>query len=330
MADCYVWDTLGHNVILVVACVSVYQVDSWQLTTAKYLSASFHCKPWFSFYSFQTVKLNATHTEAAHFIKDIKVDVPLGERSAVLSDRHSKVRYDFCEIPGHTSASGKETMSHSEMSATSFTYERCVMKGLRDRDRRISHDVCKRSFTCLFDVYNHRRVQNGERPFACRVCMNTLALRSTLNTHLRVHTGEWPFLCNMCKKRFTQRNGLNMHLREHTGERPFPCKLCEKRFTQLSSLNAHLGIHTGERPFLCKISKKTFTQSSNLSVHLKIHTKELPFSCKECKRRFIYRSFLKRHLAAQSGERHFSCDFCMEKNLFRSKCVREGLMCILT
>jgi hypothetical protein len=47
----------------------------------------------------------------------IKLEEPLGERNSELLDRHSEVRCDFWEIPGHTSASGKETMSRSEMTS---------------------------------------------------------------------------------------------------------------------------------------------------------------------------------------------------------------------
>jgi hypothetical protein len=44
-------------------------MSSWKVQYCKIILASFHC----SFFPFQSVKLNVTHTEVAHFIKNIKV-----------------------------------------------------------------------------------------------------------------------------------------------------------------------------------------------------------------------------------------------------------------
>jgi hypothetical protein len=55
-------------------------------STVKYFTDIFHCSPSYSFFSVESVKLNATRTETAHFIKDIRIEEPLGEESVELSD----------------------------------------------------------------------------------------------------------------------------------------------------------------------------------------------------------------------------------------------------
>jgi hypothetical protein len=72
------------------------------------------------------------------------------------------VRCDFCEIPGDASASGKGTMSHPEMNSTSFIYERGAVERLRDHDRCFSCVVCKKNFTCRFNMDIHKRVHTGD------------------------------------------------------------------------------------------------------------------------------------------------------------------------
>jgi hypothetical protein len=194
-------------------------MSKWNVQYCKITLASFHCRLWYSFFSFQSVKLNAIHTEASHFIKNIRVEELLGEHNAELSELHKTEVFDSCEvckevfsrtsyILGHTSARGRQTLSRCETCVTSSTHKRSAIEGMSDRVRRFSCDVCKRRFTS----------------------------RSNLDYHTRVRTWERPFVCKVCKKEFTQCSSLKRHLRIHTGERPFSCKMCRKGFTHLSNL----------------------------------------------------------------------------------------------
>jgi hypothetical protein len=133
-------------------------MSRWKLQYCKITLSSFYCRLWYSFFPFQSVKLNATHTEAAHLIKDIRVKELLGEHNAELSELHKTEVFDSCEvckevfsrtsyISCHTSARGRQTVSRCETCVTSSTHKRSAIEGMRDCVRRFLCDVCMRRFT---------------------------------------------------------------------------------------------------------------------------------------------------------------------------------------
>jgi hypothetical protein len=142
----------------------------------------------YSFFYFQSLKLIATHTEAADFIKGIRAKKPVGEQSAESSELHKEEVFDSCEICKEVfsrTARGRETSSHCETCVTSFTQQRSATEGMRGRELRCSCDVCKRIFSCRFNLDNHTRVHTGERPFSCNLCNKKFTQICNLKTNLK-------------------------------------------------------------------------------------------------------------------------------------------------
>jgi hypothetical protein len=150
---------------------------------------------------FQSVTLNSTGSEAAHFVTDIIGKELLGEESAESSELHREEVFDSWQthkeafsnrynLSGHTSTSGRDTMSGCDSCSTSFTHERNDVPKLGERERHSSCDVCKKRFTNRNDLDNHTEVHNGRRQFSCEVCKKTFSQRFRLILHRRVHTGE--------------------------------------------------------------------------------------------------------------------------------------------
>jgi uncharacterized Zn-finger protein len=267
-------------------------------------------------FSFQSVKLESAGNESTHFVTDIRAEKLLVRQSAEVSVLKTEENFDSCEIfkkpfprnntnaiSGHTSASGRETLSRCQTCPTPFTHQRTAVKGMRGRERHFSCDICKMIFNSRYNLQIHSRVHTGERPFSCEVCKKRFSLLSNIIMHLKLHTGERNFSCVICKKQFAQRSCIKNHRSVHTGERPFSCKMCNKSFTQSCNWRTNIRLHTGERPSLAKkMCNKKFIVSSYLERHLLSHSGEKHFSCEVCKTSFSLRTNLIIHLRVHNGE----------------------------
>ncbi|XP_075700897.1 uncharacterized protein LOC142665169 [Rhinoderma darwinii] len=169
---------------------------------------------------------------------------------------------------------------------------------------------CGKQFTKTPGFFTNRRINTGEKPYSCPLCLKCFAQKSSLVTHERRHTGERPYSCSLCEKCFTQKSDLDKHERIHTGEKPYSCSLCEKCFAQKSSLVAHERSHTGEKPYSCSVCGNCFTHKSSLDKHERIHTGEKPYSCLLCGKCFTQKSSLAKHERIHTGEKSYSCSEC--------------------
>jgi hypothetical protein len=198
------YTTLGHIAILLPSLLTVFvKVTSVMLQRT---SQSISTTGPHSFFSFQSAKLNAKSTQAAHCSKDVNAEELLGEENAELSELHSEENIDSCEICKKPFSGRNILFEHTSASSRDTSYCEICVKSLSD----------KRSA--------RRRFRGCERTFSCNVCSKRFTSGSNLDNHIRGHTGERSFLFKICKKMFAQSSAMSRHLRVHIGERPFRAK----------------------------------------------------------------------------------------------------------
>ncbi|CAF2109983.1 unnamed protein product [Rotaria magnacalcarata] len=83
------------------------------------------------------------------------------------------------------------------------------------------------------DLLNNKRL-------SCDICDKSFNKQSSLARHKYEHSGVRPFICDICKKAFKHKHHLAEHRRLHTGEKPFQCTKCFKRFSHSGSFSQHM------------------------------------------------------------------------------------------
>lgn len=110
-----------------------------------------------------------------------------------------------------------------------------------------------------------------ERPYSCKMCVQTFTSEAHLNVHLRTHMATRPFRCITCGRCFSNSSSLNVHERTHMIEKPYCCSVCAQTFSHLSSLKRHQRTHTGEKPYHCDVCGQAFTNKRNMKYHRSKH-----------------------------------------------------------
>ncbi|XP_032811501.2 uncharacterized protein LOC116943013 [Petromyzon marinus] len=110
-----------------------------------------------------------------------------------------------------------------------------------------------------------------ERPYSCKMCVQTFTSEAHLNVHLRTHMATRPFRCVTCGRCFSNSSSLNVHERTHMVEKPYCCSVCAQTFSHLSSLKRHQRTHTGEKPYHCDVCGQAFTNKRNMKYHRSKH-----------------------------------------------------------
>ncbi|XP_077107334.1 uncharacterized protein LOC143765012 isoform X2 [Ranitomeya variabilis] len=169
---------------------------------------------------------------------------------------------------------------------------------------------CGKCFTRKSVLNQHEMIHTGQKPFTCLECGKSFNQKSFLFKHRKIHSGEKPFACSECGKCFTQKPHLVQHQRTHTGEKPFSCSKCEKCFASKAKEREHQRTHTGEKPYSCSECGICFAQKPSLVEHQRIHTGEKPYLCSECGTCFITKTKLRDHQRTHTGEQPFSCSEC--------------------
>ncbi|CAF1024379.1 unnamed protein product [Adineta ricciae] len=72
---------------------------------------------------------------------------------------------------------------------------------------------------------------SSTKRLSCNICDKSFNKQSSLARHKYEHSGVRPFICDICTKAFKHKHHLAEHRRLHTGEKPFQCTKCFKRFS---------------------------------------------------------------------------------------------------
>ncbi|CAL8330349.1 unnamed protein product [Gadus morhua 'NCC'] len=82
---------------------------------------------------------------------------------------------------------------------------------------------------------------SGDRPALTRASEEVLSKcrKAAAEDHVVLVEGEKKYACSICLKTFMNLTDCKKHIRVHTGEKPYPCPKCGKRFSQSSHLYKH-------------------------------------------------------------------------------------------
>lgn len=155
--------------------------------------------------------------------------------------------------------SGDEGRSHSDLCLHSNATDKgggtsaSSLRISRNNGKRLSEassttatypcDLCGEKFNLRGNMVKHKKMHEGQRPFACPVCGKEFSLRGNMKKHQAIHEGTKPFNCDICGRQFSLRGNLQQHQVVHTGAKPFNCSICGRQFSLRGNMEKHKRIH---------------------------------------------------------------------------------------
>ena len=158
----------------------------------------------------------------------------------------------------------------------------------------------------------------------CVECKKSYSRIDTLKEHRRiVHGHDW-YECTLCSYEFGKLEFLKKHEREEHGDDLVTCDVCGEKFSAPRHLHRHQATtHNDESPYQCAICSKTFKRADSLKTHEStVHSEagEEIFVARQCSK-CLSAHRLHHHLVCSRGKdgrvrSHHQCLVCLEVYLF--------------
>jgi Zinc finger, C2H2 type len=106
-------------------------------------------------------------------------------------------------------------------------------------------DKCGLRFRLKSYIFNHIHNVHLKNKYRCDICQLGFYKRYELEDHYRMHNNERPILCEFegCGKTFARAKNYQIHQRVHTGERPYACEFCQRTFQHFIDRKRHIMTH---------------------------------------------------------------------------------------
>lgn len=125
------------------------------------------------------------------------------------------------------------------------TSSECSSKKRRNPPQplNIPCSVCKTLFRTQRTLQIHEKQAHGISPSTeCDICKKIFTSVGNLKQHKQTHNDTRRYICSYCGKGFNLHFNLKDHINEHTGAKPYVCGVCGKAFGKASHRVAHMRV----------------------------------------------------------------------------------------
>uniref|UniRef100_A0A3B5L6N6 C2H2-type domain-containing protein n=1 Tax=Xiphophorus couchianus TaxID=32473 RepID=A0A3B5L6N6_9TELE len=163
---------------------------------------------------------------------------------------HAQIRRQCCSECGKTFCLATHLQSHMaaharKPAATAAGSDPNPDPDPQSEDKSHVCEHCGRAYRHAGSLLNHKNSHKTGR-FSCAVCRKEFSNLMALKNHRRIHTEPRRYQCLTCGKAFRVSTQLVCHRRIHTKEKPFDCQRCGKTFSSKSNLRHHQKLHQSE------------------------------------------------------------------------------------
>lgn len=103
--------------------------------------------------------------------------------------------------------------------------------------------ICRTLFRTQRALQMHEKQVHGISPSTeCDICKKIFTSVGNLKQHKQTHNDTRRYICSYCGKGFNLHFNLKDHINEHTGEKPYVCVVCGKAFGKASHRVAHMRV----------------------------------------------------------------------------------------
>jgi uncharacterized Zn-finger protein len=183
-------------------------------------------------------------------------------------------------------------------------------------------EYCKKQFTSVAQLGDHRRIHTKELPFMCEVCGKCYRTMMILNSHKYIH--EPPkYVCQVCNRKFRSMFYFTKH-KVRCRDAKVVCEVCGKML-YAASMKIHLRIHTGEKPYECAVCGKCFISAGRLRNHRRTHA-DKNFWCDSCGKGYYFKYRLLQHQECHDNLKRYRCPICFTQFSYLQNMKRHRRM----